>query len=171
MLAAMFIKGGIDVLRGPGARVQKADKLVGRLAEALPYIQDTEHLVKVDGAAKVALGTTLALGKFPRFSALGLIVSMVPTTVAGHPFWEEKDKAARAMQLTQFLKNMGLIGGLLLAAVDTEGKPSLAYRAKRAPKKAKRAARDAKLQAQVAAHDATSSVSNAVETVKDALPV
>ncbi len=30
----------------------------------------------------------------------------------------------------------GLLGGLLLAAVDTEGKPSVGYRARRAAKKA-----------------------------------
>jgi hypothetical protein len=30
-----------------------------------------------------------------------------------------------------FLKNLGLLGGLLLAAADTEGRPSIGWRAER----------------------------------------
>ncbi len=59
-------------------------------------------------------GAALALGIVPRAAAAGLIASLVPTTLAGHRFWEEEDPQARRMQLTQFLKNLGLIGGLVL---------------------------------------------------------
>ncbi len=59
-------------------------------------------------------GATLALGIFPKLSALALIGSLVPTTVAGHAFWEETDPDARQMQATQFAKNAGIIGGLIL---------------------------------------------------------
>jgi len=38
----------------------------------------------------------------------------VPTTLAGHRFWEEEDEAARAQQTVQFLKNAAMMGGLLL---------------------------------------------------------
>ena len=53
------------------------------------------------------------------------------TTAAGHRFWEETDDTTRAQQQIHFLKNLGLVGGLILAAVDTEGRPSLTWRAKR----------------------------------------
>ena len=46
------------------------------------------------------------------------------------------DPKERFGQLSHFLKNLGLLGGLLLAAVDTEGKPSVGYRARRAAHKA-----------------------------------
>lgn len=59
-------------------------------------------------------GATLALGIFPKLSALALIGSLVPTTVAGHAFWEETDPDPRQMQATQFAKNAGIIGGLML---------------------------------------------------------
>jgi putative oxidoreductase len=52
----------------------------------------------------------------------------VPTTLAGHPFWEKEDPADRRAHQIHFLKNIGMLGGLLLAAVDTEGRPSLRYR-------------------------------------------
>jgi hypothetical protein len=59
----------------------------------------------------------------------------VPTTLAGHRFWE-KEGADRQQQLIHFLKNLGLVGALLLAAVDTEGKPSVGWRARRAARRA-----------------------------------
>jgi putative oxidoreductase len=55
--------------------------------------------------------------------------------VAGHRFWEETDPAAKANQTIHFLKNVSLMGGLLLAAVDTAGKPSVAWRVRRQAKK------------------------------------
>jgi hypothetical protein len=36
------------------------------------------------------------------------------------------------MQRIQFFKNVSMLGGLLLAALDTEGRPSLSWRAHRA---------------------------------------
>jgi hypothetical protein len=88
-------------------------------------------LVRVNGAVQIAGGVLLATGKFRRPAALALAGSIVPTTYAGHRFWEELDPATRAQQKMHFLKNVGLLGGLILAAFDTEGEPSLAWRAKR----------------------------------------
>ena len=65
----------------------------------------------------------------------------LPTTVAGHPFWEEKDPAARASQRIHFFKNVSMVGGLLIAGVDTEGKPGVAWRARRAAHDVRREAR------------------------------
>ncbi|MHB1582153.1 MAG: DoxX family protein, partial [Acidimicrobiales bacterium] len=126
MLAAMFIYGGLDALRNPRPKVERAEKVTGQL----PVDQDTETLVRANGAAQVAAGGMLALGWFPRLSAAVLAGSLVPTTLAGHAFWEEEeDEGSRAAQTTHFLKNLSMMGGLLLAALDTEGRPSVSYRA------------------------------------------
>ncbi len=132
MLASIFIAGGIDTYQNPGPRVAKAERTVVQLRSWFPQLpDDPEQVVKLDAAAKVAGGVLLATGRFRRLASLGLATSLAATTVAGHPFWKEKDATARAAQRTQFLKNVGLLGGLLLAAVDTEGKPSLGWRARR----------------------------------------
>ena len=68
---------------------------------------------------------------------LVLAASLVPTTYAGHAFWQEHDPAKRAAADQHFLKNLGLLGGLLLASVDTAGKPGLSWRARRAAKDAR----------------------------------
>jgi hypothetical protein len=40
-----------------------------------------------------------------------------------------------------FFKNVSMLGGVLLAGVDTEGKPGVAWRAQRAARDVKREAR------------------------------
>jgi len=138
LLAATFIYGGIDTLRNPASRVPGARPVVKTITEQadkqLPVElpKDVETWVKIDAGVKVGAGALFALGRFPRLSALLLSGSIVPTTLAGHRFWEHTDPKERFGQLSHFLKNAGLLGGLLLAAVDTQGKPSVGWRARRA---------------------------------------
>ena len=142
LLASSFVYGGIDTLRNPQSRVPGAAPVVDQIAakadEQLPVQvpRDVEQWVKIDAGVKVAAGSLLALGRLPRLSALALSASIVPTTLAGHRFWEHDDPKERFGQLSHFLKNLGLLGGLLIAAVDTEGKPSVGYRARRAAARA-----------------------------------
>jgi uncharacterized membrane protein YphA (DoxX/SURF4 family) len=142
LLASSFVYGGVDTLRNPQTRVPGAQPVVDQITrtadEQLPVQlpRDVEQWVKIDAGVKVAAGSLLALGRLPRLSALALAGSIVPTTLAGHRFWEHDDPKERFGQLAHFLKNLGLLGGLLLAAVDTEGKPSVGYRARRAARRA-----------------------------------
>jgi uncharacterized membrane protein YphA (DoxX/SURF4 family) len=69
--------------------------------------------VRGNGAAMVAGGAALILDMLPRQAALGLIASMIPTTLAGHGFWDF-DGVERKVNQIQFLKNAGLVGGLLM---------------------------------------------------------
>jgi putative oxidoreductase len=137
MLAAIFIKGGVDTLLNPEPRVQKASPLIEKAAPSLPDQVPSEpnQLVKIDAGVKIAAGSLLAINKFPRLASLALAASVIPTTVAGHPFWEKSDPAEKTAEQQQFLKNVSILGGLILAAVDTEGKPSLGWRGRRAARK------------------------------------
>ena len=145
LLAALFIQSGINTLRSPQGHVAAARPVldamapaVDRVVEVAPIEQrpDDEMLVKIDAGVKVVAGSLLALGRFPRLASTALAASMVPTTLATHRFWEETDPQRKAEQQTQFLKNAGLLGGLLIAAADTEGKPSLGWKGRRAAKAA-----------------------------------
>ena len=89
-------------------------------------------LVKIDAGVKIVAGTMLAFGKFPRLASTALAASLIPTTLAGHRFWEEDDPEVRAQQQIHFLKNLGLLGGLLIASADTQGRPSIGWRARKA---------------------------------------
>ena len=132
MLASMFIAGGLDAVRHPEGKVKSAEVVTEPLTRSLPWLpQDTETLVRMNGVVQVGAGLLLASGKFRRLAALALIGSIIPTTYAGHRFWEEVDDVTRAQQRTHLLKNLGLLGGLILAAVDTDGAPSMSWRARR----------------------------------------
>jgi putative oxidoreductase len=131
LLSSIFLMGGWDAVRNPEGKVKRADPVAQAVATRVPGLpQDTETLVRINGAVMVGAGALLAIGKYPRLAALALIGTILPTTYAGHRFWEETEEATRAQQRIHFFKNLGLLGGLILAAVDTEGAPSLGWRAK-----------------------------------------
>ena len=159
MLASIFISGGLDALRNPAPKVPAAEDVAPPIASRLPYLpEDPETLVRLNGAAQLTAGTMLALGRFPRLSSTVLAASIVPTTAAGHRFWEEDEPQKKSQQRIHFLKNLGLLGGLILAAVDTEGRPGLAWRTKHATSRASAAGRHsrraARREARLAAHTA-----------------
>ena len=109
---------GSDAYRSPGGRVDTAGPLLESIREVVPLPEDDELLVKVNGAVQVVAGTALALGRLPRLSSAVLVGSLVPTTLAVHPSWQFDDPSARATQRVQFHKNLAMIGGLLLVALD-----------------------------------------------------
>ena len=118
LLAGIFIQGGIDTFRNPGPRAQRVEPVIGKMTDVLPLPDDTETLVRLNAAVHVAFGLLLARGKLPRLSAAVLAASLVPTTVAGHRFWDEDTPQSKAMQRTHFAKNLAILGGLLIAATD-----------------------------------------------------
>lgn len=189
MLATIFVIQGVRVIKNPDLVVPRAkpvtDQVVptlkrvapAQLAQRIP--EDARSWVRVNAVVHIVGGVALATGRCRRAGALALAATMVPTTVAGHAFWEEDDPAQRANQQIHFLKNLGLLGGLLLAAVDTEGKPALWWRAQHGAKEAQQmsrlfggkarreaklaaraAKREAKLQAKVAALQARQAAKN-----------
>lgn len=144
MLSSMFVSGGVNALKSSGAHAAMAQPVTEKLAPAvdrattpLPFGLDDKQMVQLNGAVQVVGGLMLATGRVPRLSALALAASLVPTTLAGHRFWEESDPTRKANQQIHFFKNVSMLGGLLLASVDTEGKPSLAWWARRGARSAR----------------------------------
>jgi putative oxidoreductase len=142
LLAGVFVSGGIDALLNPDSKVDVATEPIADAADkAAIEPPEPDVLVKANAAAMVGAGVLLGTGKLPRLSSLVLAGTLVPTTLAAHRFWETQDPELKADQQTHFMKNLGLLGGLILAAVDTEGKPGLAWRAKHAATDARREAK------------------------------
>jgi uncharacterized membrane protein YphA (DoxX/SURF4 family) len=159
MLASMFIAGGLDALRNAESRATAAkpviDRVVPMIKQRVPQLPDDPvTLVRINAAVQVGAALALATGRMPRISSAVLAGSLIPTTFAGHRFWEQEDPQDKAAQRMQFFKNTSMLGGLLLAAVDTEGKPGVAWRARRAAADVRREARllakDARHQAKLA---------------------
>lgn len=116
LVAAIFVQGGLEAARRPATKVGVAGPVLERLTDAAPVDVTPETLVRVNGAVQAGAGALFAIGVLPRTMALVLAASLVPTTVGGHRFWEQDDPKARSNQRVHFVKNVGLIGGLLLAS-------------------------------------------------------
>lgn len=153
LLASAFITRGVDALQHPGSRIPAAQKFSATVAEPLGMPGDPELLVRVNGAVMAGAGTLLALGKFPRVAGAALALSLVPATLFEHRFWEEEDAEVKAAEKKQFFGNLGLLGGVILASLDTAGSPGLVWRTKNA-------AHLASLESQLAAKNAVSAVSD-----------
>src|SRR6478672_9268813 len=139
MLASVFFVGAASALKNAPNLGPKASRV-------------TEKVVPL--AQRVAPGAPIPTDPAPRTSSTVLAASLLPTTIAGHAFWREQDPAVKATQRLNFFKGVSLVGGLLIAGVDTEGKPGVAWRARRAGRdvrrEAKSLARQARSEARIA---------------------
>ncbi|MFF4142384.1 DoxX family protein [Streptomyces sp. NPDC001698] len=142
LLASMFVAGGMNSLCSPEAVATAAEPVVRPITERVAVLPDrTEQVVRLSGGVQVVAGVLLGLGRFPRLSAVALAATLVPTTLAGHRFWEAEDDAGRVQQRIHFLKNLSMLGGLLIAADDTGGAPSLLWRGRHTAHELRREAR------------------------------
>ncbi len=188
LLAGYFIYRGVQLLRNPEqgmASAQRLNQTVANVSGDNPALHvEPSTLVKLTGAVQVVCGSVIALGKHSRPAALTLAAITVPYAVSDFPFWEQEDPQLRDEQLTGLLADLSMVGGLLLAAVDTSGKPSLGWRARRAARElpqttgstwrhARREAKLASYAAKARAHDAadtlTKTSAGAAQRVTDAV--
>ena len=66
---------------------------------------------------EIGAGVMLVIGFKTRWAALALAAFLVPTTVIFHAFWAA-DAAQYQEQLTAFLKNGAILGGVLMVAAQ-----------------------------------------------------
>jgi putative oxidoreductase len=149
LLGAFFVANGVDSLRNAEALAQEAKPVTDRFVplvekaapDGTPVPTDAVTWVRINGAVQVVAAAALVTGRAPRLAAGVLAATLVPSTAARYRFWETSDPDARREQVTHFFKNVSLTGGLLIAAGDTEGRPGMAWRARRAARDARREAR------------------------------
>ncbi len=138
LLATTFVAGGVNGLMNPKPRFAAASALADQGREHLPDAlaakvpEDPSRVVQINSVAQIAGGLLLLSGRAPRPAAFVLAATVVPGTVTEQDFWAETDPDRKAAKRVGFLKDLGLLGGLLIAAADTEGKPSLGWRGRRA---------------------------------------
>ena len=69
-------------------------------------------------------GAAVLLGCYTRLGALALVAFLVPTTLIFHDFWTFADQA-RMSQMQHFMKNVTIMGGLLVLAAFGPGRFSV----------------------------------------------
>jgi uncharacterized membrane protein YphA (DoxX/SURF4 family) len=117
-LATPFIVLGLDAAREPAGRVATVE------GSGLPIPIATETAVKLNAGVMIAGGAAMALGLRPRLAALAVLASLIPTTYAGHRYWEVDEEAPRRQQRIHFMKNVAMAGGLLFVAATKRRQPA-----------------------------------------------
>lgn len=142
MLASMFVVGATNALKNSDRLAAKArpvtdrvTTLATRVAPGAQVPTDPQTLVRINAVVQLVGSAGLATGRAPRLSAALLAASLVPTTLAGHAFWNEADPAVRSNQRIHFFKNVSMLGGVLLAAADRDRNAGVTRRARRAAKR------------------------------------
>ena len=141
MLSAVFISRGVEALRSPKPAAQSTQNTLDGLSKLPDPVStnlpsDAETVARINAAVQIGGGLLLATGKLPRVASAGLALTVVPGSLGGHNFWNQTDPQRKAEERRAFVTDISLIGGLIIAAVDTEGKPSLGWRGRRAARKA-----------------------------------
>lgn len=114
-LAAIFLKSGFDKITGFSGTEQM---MAGKGIPLTPLLLVGAIVFELLG------GLSVLLGYKARWGAILLILFLIPTTLIFHTDFAER------MQMSQFLKNLALIGGLLMVYYAGAGPVSLDHQLK-----------------------------------------
>jgi uncharacterized membrane protein YphA (DoxX/SURF4 family) len=104
IFGGFFVYNGINHLRNLHGMSQYAG------AKGVPA---AEQAVRATGLMLLAGGLSIIAGLKPRQGLATLVTFLIPVSLQMHRFWEEQDPGAKQMQMTQFMKNMALVGASL----------------------------------------------------------
>ena len=116
LLASLFLVAGIRKLMAPAASAGYFAKL------GFPM---TDVLVWVVIAVEIGGALLLILGWKTRWAAYALALFTLIASFAAHRFWEISDAGQYANQMNHFLKNMAIVGGMLILAATGPGPQSV----------------------------------------------
>ncbi|MGB7977637.1 MAG: DoxX family protein [Chlamydiales bacterium] len=101
------------------ANVGFSDGLSGSVSSIIPF---TPLLLLAATLFEFLGGLSVLLGYKEKWGALLLIFFLIPATMVMHPFWFVEG-VPREVQLGHFLKNLAIIGGLILFTLRNEESP------------------------------------------------
>jgi putative oxidoreductase len=116
LIAILFLVAGVGKAMGFSGTAAYMAKIGFPAPEVMTALA---ILVEAGGAI------LLIIGWKTRWVAWGLAIFVVIATLAAHRFWEIPDAAQMIGQRTHFLKNLAIIGGLLLLASFGPGPASV----------------------------------------------
>jgi putative oxidoreductase len=116
LIGALFVTAGARKLMGVAGAAAYFAKLGFPAPEVMAYLA---ILIEIGG------GLLLIIGWRTRWVAWLLVVFVVIATGMAHRFWEFTDPGQYNAQLNNFLKNIAVIGGLLMYATYGAGSASV----------------------------------------------
>lgn len=168
MLASYFVVNGVKALKEPEAYVEETqpftDAVVPLAKGSVPQLPESATTwAMIRGGLQVVGSAALVTGKGRRLGAVLLGASLVPNLFANNPLTgdtaEERDQ-----NRNDFLRNLALLGGTMVAAGDLQGRPGIGYRAAKRKEQIEKAADQRAKQAKKKANKASKKVSKAVNS-------
>jgi len=104
LLSLIFIMSGIHKITAWG---QTATGMEEEGMVAVPLLLAGAIVFELGGGLSVLFGCGSRLG------ASALVIFLIPTTLIFHDFWAHEGQE-RQMQMIQFMKNLAILGGLLM---------------------------------------------------------
>ncbi len=133
LIAGSFVFSGVERLRNAGTTAPQLKPVLAGATKVVPSlgaVTNNEKLVgQVLGATQVGAALLLGIGRFSRLSALLLTLTATVNTMVDYRAAASKTPEDKKARRSQLLKNLSLVGAVLLAAVDTNGRPGVAWRA------------------------------------------
>ncbi|HWS58518.1 MAG TPA: DoxX family protein [Actinotalea sp.] len=145
LFAAWFVVEGLDAARHPEPHAERARATWELAADRLPLPPPPSPrqlgvLIRLHGAAMVGAAAMLATGRAPRTAAVVLAGLTLPLAVAhqpvtealaagsGHRLRDGRDALDRVLGADRFWRSLSMLGGAVLVAIDTEGRPGMVWR-------------------------------------------
>ena len=110
LLAAIFLKSGIGKIGGFAATAGYMS------SKGLPMV---DVLLAITIVIEIAASAMIIAGFKARIGATALLLWMIPVTVIFHNFW------AVPAEINMFMKNLAIMGGLLLVMAFGSGSMSM----------------------------------------------
>ncbi|PZP16545.1 MAG: hypothetical protein DI611_05630 [Brachybacterium faecium] len=142
LLAAPFILEGIRTASQPEREIDVYPQAFEAVDSALaktstPDFLDARTIIRASGAVAAGAGIMYASNRCPRLAAATLLVTTSVGWAGRKRIWELSGEE-RMQELQSILTDAGLLGGVLLAVVDHDGRPSMGYRVEKFVERSKK---------------------------------
>jgi len=133
LLATGYVASGVESFRNSSSAAQHLAPVISAAVKAAPQagpaLQNPAVVAQGLAAAQVGAAVLFGLGRLPRLSAGVLVTTTALNAYADYRAAQAATREQKAARRSAALKNASMVGAVMLAAVDTEGSPSLLWRA------------------------------------------
>lgn len=133
MLASSLIASGVARFKDCANTGEQLRPVLDRAGKTVPSVKpvtsNAPMVAMVVSGTQIGAASLLAIGKLSRFAAALLVGTSVLNTIVEYRSAAGSTKEEKAQRRNQLLKNVSLVGAVMIASVDTNGRPGLAWRA------------------------------------------
>jgi uncharacterized membrane protein YphA (DoxX/SURF4 family) len=124
LIVGRILYGMIFLGSGIAGHLMQADGTAGYAQ--MRGMNNPKPMVQLSGVLLAAGALGIMTGFWIDLAVLGMVAYLVISNVVIHHFWTDDDAMTRQMEMTQFMKNLALIGaGLILFALADQLGPMI----------------------------------------------